>query len=147
MSIRQIVLGYFGAWGAGKSARMQVLIGDINPTAEACMAALRNQFMPREPRVGAGRQLIESMMELGYHRICDEPTFQTLKASGLLGTNWVHYKTRKTNVYTIVGFIWDTEIDRWVIEYERDDSPLRFTRSMVSWLEWAEPAVRRFTQV
>lgn len=62
----------------------------------------------------------------------------------LIGSTWKHTNGK---IYRVLGFLWDAESDRWVIEYKGDDDPVACTRSLHNFTASNERGEKRFTAV
>lgn len=75
----------------------------------------------------------------------DEVRRQLLRDSGLLGTQWRHYKNG--HAYEITGFSWNGDTDQWCVEYRREGSLFRYNRTFENAFGYAAPGVWRFEEV
>lgn len=63
----------------------------------------------------------------------------------LIGTRWKH--SGNGHVYTIEGFIWCGEYDRWHIAHTREQCDLRFSRSPENFFGWRSNGEVRYRPV
>lgn len=68
-----------------------------------------------------------------------------LTHSGLIGSQWRHYKNG--HVYEITGFSWNGDTDQWCVEYRREGSLFRYNRTFENAFGLAAPSVWRFEEV
>lgn len=91
------------------------------------------------------RNEIMGYIAQGVHKTCDDEAREALFMSGLIGTQWRHYRNEK--VYTVVGFSWNGDLDEWCIEYERPYCSIRFNRTLANTFGYIDGVRQRFEQV
>lgn len=85
-------------------------------------------------------------IKTGLHREHSEAArLALIKASGLIGTRWQHYRNK--HIYEIDGFSWSGDLDQWAIEYRREGSLFRYNRSFENAFGYADGGEVRFTEV